>query len=726
VGHCVQTLWNLTLAFAGVVLVTGTSAGPLFSGEPGVTFTTEQLERGHTAYARSCLSCHGPSLEGTQFAPPLKGPAFESHWRGRPRAAFSTQMRTTMPPGGVSSLSSQAYEEIEAYILSSGATPDPATTPPSAASAQAPKAPRSGPDASAMFAPFPKHDNDPQYIAALKAREQRLAGLTSVTDAMLDHPAQSDWLVWRRTYDALGYSPLHQINRSNVDRLRAAWSWSLPQSSNEITPLVHDGVMFVYSGAAVQALDAATGNLLWQYLRSLPEEFNNGHNAHAKSLAIYGDKLFAPTADGHIVALDTRTGHLLWDQEVVARTGRPAAIGWQLSGGPIVARGKVIMGVSLGVSDGGGCYIVGLDADSGKESWRFHTIARPGEPGGDTWNGAPVEERFGAGVWTAGSYDPELNLVYFGIGNTYDTATLLEPRPGASGVTSNDGLYTDSTVALRPETGQLVWYYQHQKRDVWDLDWVFEQSVVTLPVNGQPRKVVVTGGKTALFDAVDAATGKYVFSADLGFQNLVTAIDPTTGEKTISPAVQPEAGKPKLICPNSFGARNWPATAINPDTHVLYTAILENCADYIYTPRSADQTAKGGLDERFVPRLSAGHDGNFGRVAAIDLQKRQVLWTYRQRVPLASSALATGGGLLFEGDVDRYFSAFDQSTGKVLWRTRLNASPESSPVTYAVEGKQYVAVVTGSGSPFGAASRAFVPEVGAPAASVTVMVFELP
>jgi alcohol dehydrogenase (cytochrome c) len=728
---------SLRLALASVILATGVHAETLFSGEPGATFKAEDVERGHAAYARTCLSCHGPSLEGTQFAPPLKGAGFEGHWRGRPRTALSTQIRTTMPPGGVSSLSSQTYAEIEAYILSSAmtpnseatagaaATPGSAATPASTASAQVPKA-RSGPEASAMFAPFPKHDNDPQFIAATKAREQRLAGLTPVTDAMLDHPAQSDWLVWRRTYDASGYSPLKQINRLNVGEMRTAWSWNLPQSSNEITPLVHDGVMFVYSGAAVQALDAATGNLLWQYLRSLPDEFDNGRRAHTKSLAIYGDKLFAPTADGHIVALDTHTGQLLWDQEVVAKTVRPAAIGWQLSGGPIVAMGRVIMGVSLGVSEGGGCYIIALDADSGRESWRFHTIARPGEPGGDTWNGAPIEERFGAGVWTAGSYDPELNLVYFGVGNTYDTATLLEPRAGTSGVTSNDGLYTDSTVALRPETGQLVWYYQHQKRDVWDLDWVFEQSVVTVQLDGHPRKLIVTGGKTALFDAVDAATGKYVFSADLGFQNLVAAIDPTTGTKTVNPAVQPEAGKPKRICPNSFGARNWPATAFNPETQVLYTAILENCADFIYAPRSAEQTAKGGMDVRFVPLLPTDHDGNFGRLAALDLRKRKVIWTHRQRMPLASSTLATGGGLLFEGDVDRYFSAFDQSTGKVLWRTRLNASPESSPVTYSVDGKQYVAVVAGSGSPFGAASRAFVPEASAPAAGVSVVVFELP
>ncbi|HEY6922771.1 MAG TPA: PQQ-binding-like beta-propeller repeat protein [Steroidobacteraceae bacterium] len=190
--------------------------------------------------------------------------------------------------------------------------------------------------------------------------------------------------------------------------------------------------------------------------------------------------------------------------------------------------------------------------------------------------------------------------------------------------------------------------------------------------------------------------------------------------------MQPEAGKPKLICPNSFGARNWPATALNPDTNTLFTAILENCGDYIYSPRSPAETARGGLDTRFIPRLPPGHDGNFGRLVALDLQKRRIVWAHRQRIPLAGSTLATAGGLLFNGDVDRYFYAFDQGNGRVLWRTRLNAAPESSPVTYAVGDRQYVAVVTGGGSPFGAASRAFVPEVGAPAAGVTLVAFELP
>jgi alcohol dehydrogenase (cytochrome c) len=203
-------------------------------------------------------------------------------------------------------------------------------------------------------------------------------------------------------------------------------------------------------------------------------------------------------------------------------------------------------------------------------------------------------------------------------------------------------------------------------------------------------------------------------------------VDPLTGEKKMNPAIQPEAGKAKLMCPNSIGARNWQATALNPDSSVLFVPVLENCADYTYMPRGASQTAKGGLDMHFTSRPPPNHDGNFGRLVAIDLQKRRILWTHRQRIPFASSTLATAGGLLFAGDVDRYFYAYDQATGKVLWRTRLDAAPESSPVTFAAHGHQYVAVVAGSGSPMGSASRAFVPDVVAPSAGVTLVVFELP
>jgi alcohol dehydrogenase (cytochrome c) len=701
---------GLILVGVASVLATAASAQGLFPNDPGAKFTADQATRGQAAYALSCQSCHGTSLEGTQFGVALKGDAFVNKWRAQSRAALSEKIRTSMPPGKIGSVSADAYSDIEAYLLQvNAAAEQPAR--------------RVASEGASMMGAMQGRENDPAYLTAMKARKDKLAAITPVTDATLTQPMPSDWIVARRSYEGLGYSPLREINRANVSQLRTAWSWVLPQSSNEITPLIHDGVLFVYSGAVVQALDAVSGDLLWQFSRPVPGGGGLA-GSHGKSLAIYGDTLFASTADGHMLALDVHTGHLVWDQEVIPSGA--AGGGLSLNSAPLVAKGVLIAGVSLGVSHPGGCFIVGLDANTGKELWRFNTIARPGQPGGDSWNGAPVEERFGGGVWSSGSYDPALDLVYFGVGNTYDTATLLEPRAGTQRVGKNDALYTDSTVALRPQTGALVWYYQHQKRDVWDLDWVFEQSLVTLNVGGHPRELVVTGGKTALFDALDAATGAFVFSSDFGVQNIVTAVDPVTGEKTVNPAIEPEAGKSKLMCPNSIGARNWMATALNPQTHVLYVPILENCADYTYAPRDSAQTAKGGLDIRFTSRPPEHYDGNFGRVAALDLQTRKILWTHRQRIPLASAALATAGGLVFIGDADRYFAAYDESTGKVLWRTRLDAPAESFPVTFAANGHQYVAVVVGSGSPMGAASRAFVPEVTAPAAAVTLIVFELP
>jgi alcohol dehydrogenase (cytochrome c) len=731
----VRALAMGTMAITAMTLMAiPAQAQQLFIDDAAVPYTTDQAARGQAAYARVCVACHGAALEGSQFGPTLKGEPFAGHWRTRTRGSFSEQVRTTMPPRGLGSLSGQAYSDIEAYILQTNGI--------AAAGALAQSAPGAAPDAAAArtFAEAPdktpraplRNLDDPRYKAVVAARSARLAAMKPVTDAMLKEPPPSDWLIWRRRYDGLGYSPLKLIDRHNVTQLRMAWTWSLPESMNEITPLVHDGVMFVYSGPVVQALEADTGTVLWQYLRVLPDQYDNARAARVKTLALYDNKLIAPMVDGHVIALDAHTGKVLWDQVVLTpeqrdSRGKSEGVALHLNGGPIVVKGMVIIGVSLGLENSpGGCFIVGLDASTGAERWRFHTIARPGQPGGDSWNDAPVNERYGGGVWTAGSYDPELDLVYFGIGNTYNAATLLEPRPGAGKVTGNDGLYTDSTVALRPATGELVWHYQHHRRDVWDLDWVFEQSVVTLPVDGKPRKLVITGGKTAIFDAVDAATGAFVFARDMGMQNLVVDIDPKSGEKHVNPAVQPEAGKPKLLCPSASGARNWPSSAVNPETGVLYMPLTETCTEYTYAPRTAAQTAAGGTDMRFAPSLPPGSDGLFGKFVALDLKTRQFLWSQRQRVPFAGSVLATAGGLLFNGDLDRNFRAHDQRSGDVLWQVRLNAAPESSPITYAVNGRQYVAVVAGGGSAYGASGRGLVPELQSSAAGITLYVFELP
>jgi alcohol dehydrogenase (cytochrome c) len=681
-----------------------------FTGGPAVGLTTEQAGRGKAVYDGNCGSCHGANLDNGQFGPPLRGAAFKTHWENQSANALFTYIATKMPPGAPASLGDRAYSDVEAYILSANGV--------AAGSSELAPA-RTQSDITIRTI-----NRDATYQSVMAARKKLIEGITPVTEEMLQHPADGDWLVWRRTYQNLAFSPLKKIGRANVHDLGIAWSLALPLSANEITPLVHDGILFVESGASIQALNGATGEVLWEYTRSLPERLRNGQQSRMKNLAIYGDTLYAPTADGHVIALETKTGKLIWDHVVTSREGAASNTSFNMTGGPVVAKGKVIIGTSLGINTGGGNYIVGLDAATGNEAWRFNTIAKPGEPGGDSWNGAPLEQRFGGGVWTSGSYDPARNLVYFGTGNTYDIGTLMLPQPRVG--ESKDALYTDSTLALNPDTGKLVWHSQHMKRDVWDLDWVFEQSLLTLPVKGKPTELVVTGGKTAIFDAMDRTTGKHVLSRDLGLQNIVTAIDPGTGEETTNPALEPEPGKTKLLCPNANGARNWPTTAFDPASYILYVPLVETCADYSWTPRSAAEIAKGGDDIRFGQRPRPGSDGKFGRVEAINLATGKVLWIHRQRAPLVSSLLATGGGLVFVGALDRFFSAYDAATGNLLWQTQLNAAPNSSPVSYGVGGEQYVAVVAGGGGPLSSASSSLTPEIDNPAGGTTLWVFKLP
>ncbi|HMA11368.1 MAG TPA: PQQ-binding-like beta-propeller repeat protein [Steroidobacteraceae bacterium] len=683
------------------------AAQALFSGGSAVR---GNAAAGQATYSRSCLACHGPRLEGSPFGPTLVGRTFQDRWRGKPAAELLAQMRSTMPPRGTGTVKPEVFPDLLAFLVKAnveGAAflaklPAPATP--------------AAPAATAHAAPLPA------------AVAQRLARLPAVTDALLASPPEGDWLMWRRTFDAAGFSPLRQIDRRSVQRLRRAWSLPLDPSGNEITPLVHDGVLFVHSGASLVAVDAASGALLWKYRREIARpaggrQFDPARRARVKSIALYGHAVFMPTPDGHLVALDARSGRVLWDRAI---NSGAANSGLQLSSGPLVARGVVMIGASLGLANKGGCFIVALDAATGAEKWRFQTVARPGTPGGDSWNGAPVDERFGAGVWTTGSYDPALGLAYFGVGNTYTTATLLQPRPGAGGVGANDALFTDATLALRPESGELVWYHQHHRRDVWDQDWAFEQTLVTLGNGAAARRAVVTGGKTAVFEAVDAATGEFLFAHDTGLSNLYAAIDPATGAKRTNPALEPVPGKPLLLCPGNLGARNWPATSFNPATGMLFVPLLESCAQFTWEPRAPGETAQGGSDIRFSPRMRPGSDGKLGRMIALDLNSRRVKWTHRQRMPLASSLLATAGGLVFMGDVDRNFGAYDQDSGTLLWSTRLPASVEATPVSYAVNGRQYIALVSGEGSHLGSYNRGLVPELGDPVTDISLLVFALP
>ena len=675
-----------------------------------LSFTAAQADQGHAAYIEHCATCHGDSMDDGEFAPPLKGADFRERWRSQSPEALFTLTRTTMPQDRPGALAEETYVQLVAYILqANGSAPGTQELPADTEALEAMASPRwrrggGGGLAPGVILPPPPGPG----------RLNPLDAIQPVTDAMLTDVADGDWLLWRRTYDAFGFSPLEKINRTNVSDLRVAWTWSLPPGLNEATPLVHDGVLFMHGyGDKLQALNAATGDLLWQYSRRLPEgvapEIKRG-------VSLYGSRLYVPTSDTHVVALDVKTGNVVWDQAVGDRED-----GLRPTGGPLIAKGKVMVGTT-GRAEGGN-YVVALDAETGAEVWRFSTIPRPDAPGGNSWNGLPLEKRNGASVWIPGSYDPVHNLAFFGPGNTYDTGPLRD-LVQQDGVT-NDALYLDSTLALNPETGELVWHFQHQANGQWDLDWAFERQIMELSVNGETKSVVVTVGKQAIFDILETDTGKYVSSIDLGLQNVVTGIDPTTGAKIVDPRLVPGDGETKMICPHVSGGRGWLPTAYDARTKVVYLPMVEACMDLVPVPEGERGSLTTGV--RWAVRPRPEGDGNYGRLEAINLETKETVWIERQRAPMTTGTLVTAGGLVFAGSLDRMFSAYDAETGAQLWQTRLNDVPSSSPISYAANGQEYVAMVVGGGGYQSTSYNLLVPEIqNPPDRNAAIWVFELP
>ena len=694
-------------ALAGVATLISTRL--IAQGPPvAIGFTAEQAQRGQAAYAEHCASCHGANLDDGAFAPPLSGTDFRQTWGDQSPEALFTRTSTAMPPARPGSLPDETYADLLAYIFrENGARAGSRPLPSGSAALKAlapPSWPRGGGGGLAPGATIPP----------APTRANPLQKISPVTEAMLTRVPDGEWLTWRRTYDAYGFSPLKQINKTNVGDLRLAWSWSLPAGQNATTPIVHDGVMFVLGfGDRVQALDAATGDLLWQYSRRLPQGVPPSHK---RSLSIYGTRLYVPTSDVHIVALDVKSGRVVWDQAV----GDPKT-GVRLTGGTLVARNKVMVGTT-GRTDGGN-YIAALDTETGKEAWRFYAIARPDAPGGKSWNAMPLDKRNGGSVWIPGSYDPVRNLAFFAPGNTYDTGPLRD-LVQADGVT-NDALYLDSTLALNPDTGQLAWYFQHQANGQWDLDYAFERQVMQLRVGGAVRDVVVTGGKQMIFDILDVKSGEYLSSIDLGLQNLVMAIDPKTGAKRVSQELVPGDGQTKMVCPHVSGGRGWLPTAYDAATKILYIPITEACMDLVPVPAGERGSLSTGV--RWTVRPRPASDGKYGRLQAINLETGKTVWIDRQRAPLTAGTLITSGGLVFAGYLDRTFRAFDAASGATLWSTRLNNAPSAPPIAYSANGREFIAAIVGPGGYQSMSYSSLVPEILNPAdAGAMLWVFEVP
>jgi PQQ-dependent dehydrogenase (methanol/ethanol family) len=675
--------------------------GAATTAQVSPAYSQSQSDAGKTLYDQQCASCHGSGLDNGEFAPALRGEDFLTRWSGKSVDELVNYVVDNMPPASPGSLGADGSLNVVTYLLDrNGLPPSPGNQSMTAELARQMLLPSwsSGTSVLAAGVDLPPNPHPtPNPLDAIRP----------VTDAMLQSPADGEWLSWRRTLDAQGFSPLAQITKDNVRQLRAAWAWTLPAGPNEATPLEHDGVLFVFGYRdVVQALNAVTGDLLWQYTRRLGDNVRPGVK---KSMAIYGDRLFVPTSDAHIVALDVKTGDVVWDTALAER-------GYGITGGPIVARGNIIVGTR-----GPKPFIAALNATTGKEVWRFGTIAKPGEPGGDSWNGVPYEKRSGGTIWTPGSYDAAANLVFFGPAPTYDTGPLRDRIPGGN----NDALYTNETLALNPETGQLVWHFAHLPNDQWDQDWAFERQILTLDEGGTPHRVVVTAGKEAIHDVMDAATGHYLFSIDAGIQNIVTAIDPKTGKKTIDPARIPGDGQKKFVCPDTSGGKNFTPSSYNPDTHMLYVPLTEACMDLVPVPKGERGFLSTGVRVNVRPRPDS--DGLYGRLQAINLQTRKTVWVTRERTPLMTGTLETRGGLVFGGSFDREFSAYDDTTGKKLWSTRLSDIPNSNPIAYEVNGTEYIAMVVAGGGLHQNDFDNLYPEVrNPPTRSATLWVFALP
>jgi alcohol dehydrogenase (cytochrome c) len=675
-----------------------------------LSYTIQQSELGRTAYVANCAMCHGPNLSDGPLGKPLKGPAFMQKYGGHSVRDLYDLTRTTMPTTKPGSLDAATYAALVAYMLKANAIvagKDPLPTDPR--------------ELAGMVVPgggFSIMAYSPYTAQKVVSVPNPLDRYVPVAKADLAHPPAQDWLTWRRGWNAHGFSPLKQITAANAAQLRLVWSWTLPEGSTESVPLVRDGTMFVLGyGDIVQAINARTGDLLWQYNHALEA----GATPFIKrGLALWGDLLYFGTSDVHVVALNARTGAMVWDTRIGDFKRHEG-----LSGGPLVAEGTVMTGTTgTGVNARfGGPQLVGLDATTGKELWRIGTIAKPGEPGGDSWNGVPFEARSGASIWTPGSYDPDTGLAYFGTGNTYDTGPLLAPtKPGMT----KEALYTNSTLAVDPHTGKVVWHHQHFPDDQWDLDWAFERQLVDLKINGVTRRVVITSGKIGIYDALDARSGKFLFSIDLGLQNIVTAIDPVTGEKRVNTALYPDDGKIKLVCPHGAGAKNYLPASWNQESGVLVMPLNEACMDLYPVPGGGSLSAlSSGVNWGIRPRPDS--DGKYGRLQALDLATRKPLWTVRQRAPVTSGVLTTAGGLALDATFDRVFHVYDSATGAQLWQARLNDVSSSSPISFAVDGKQYLALIVGEGGFHARSFAPLVPELrSSPNRGASVWVFALP
>jgi alcohol dehydrogenase (cytochrome c) len=481
-----------------------------------------------------------------------------------------------------------------------------------------------------------------------------------------------NWLTYSGGYAGWRHSTLDQINAGNVIWLAPAWVFQMrTRERTESTPLVVDGILFISGGTdnRVQALDARNGRVLWTYLRKTPENLRLCCGRVNRGVAALGDKIYLATLDAHVVALDAKTGRVVWDVRA-ADHGQ----GYSFTSAPLAVKDKIIVGVSGGIYPIRG-FIDAYDAATGARAWRFHTVPAPNEPGGDTWSGDSWKTG-GTGAWVPGSYDPELNLIFWGTGN---------PAPPFDGhQRTGDNLYSNSVVALDADTGRLKWHYQFTPHDMHDWDAAQIPMLVDREFRGSRRKLLLQVTKNGFFYVLDRTSGQFLLAEPFGRQTWAERIG-DDGRPILLPGVEPSP-EGTHVCPGPGGVTNWMSPSYSPQTGFFYVNTRERCGTYYTFPDRAE-AGKSFLSGAAEPDLTGR-----GSLRALDAVTGRIRWEFQHHSTPWGGVLSTAGGLVFTGDDEGYAIAFDARTGKVLWSFPTGAPIASGPISFAVAGRQYIAL----------------------------------